>query len=101
MQEMQETQVQSLGWEDPPGERNGNPSSILAWEIPRAEEMGGLQTTGSQSWTQLKRLSPHAQLKRGKQSSLIQRQREAVMPGAEGRVDWGLMFNGERVCSGR
>ena len=47
----------------PPGEGNGNPSSILAWEIPRAEETGGLQTTGSQSWTQLKRLSPHAQLK--------------------------------------
>ena len=25
-----------------PGEENGNPSSILAWEIPRTEEPGGL-----------------------------------------------------------
>ena len=34
---MQETQVQSLGWEDP-REENANDSSILAWEIPRTEE---------------------------------------------------------------
>ena len=30
-------------------------SSILAWEIPRKEEPGGLQSMGSQkSWTQLR-----------------------------------------------
>ena len=31
-----ETWVQSLGWEDPPGEGKGYPlhSSILAWRIP-------------------------------------------------------------------
>ena len=35
-----------------PGERNGNHSSILAWEIPWTEESGGLQSMGSQkSWT--------------------------------------------------
>ena len=31
--------------------------SILAWRIPWTEEPGGLM--GSQSWTQLKRLSTH------------------------------------------
>ena len=30
------------------GEGNGNHSSILAWEIPRTEEPGGLQSMGSQ-----------------------------------------------------
>ena len=30
----QESQVQSLDWEDSPGEGNGNRSSILAWRIP-------------------------------------------------------------------
>ena len=29
-------------------------SSILAWEIPWAEEPGGLQSKGLQSWTQLR-----------------------------------------------
>ena len=28
-------------------------SSILAWKIPWTKETGGLQSTGSQSWTQL------------------------------------------------
>ena len=31
-----------------PGVGNGNPLSILAWEISWAEEFGGLQSTGSQ-----------------------------------------------------
>ena len=34
-------------------------SSILAQKIPWTEEPGGLQSMGSQSWTQLKRLSMH------------------------------------------
>ena len=34
-------------------------SSIPAWRIPRTEEPGGLWSTGSQSRTQLKRLSTH------------------------------------------
>jgi len=37
----------------PPGEGNGNHSSILAWEIPWTEEPGGLQPVGPQSWTWL------------------------------------------------
>ena len=35
MQEMKETQVQSLGWEDPLEEDMATHSSILAWRIPR------------------------------------------------------------------
>ena len=49
MQEMQETQVRSLGWEDPLEEGMGTHSSILAWKIPRTEKPGRLQSTGSQS----------------------------------------------------
>ena len=37
---MQETQVQSLGWEDPLEKRMATHSSVLAWEIPRTEEAG-------------------------------------------------------------
>ena len=37
-------------------------SSILAWRIPWAEEPGGRQSIGSQSWTRLKRLNPLAQM---------------------------------------
>ena len=54
MQETQEIQVQSLGWEDPLEKEMGTHSSILAWEIPRTEEPGGLQSVGLQKgWTQL------------------------------------------------
>ena len=45
---MQETQVQSLGPEDPLKKEMATHSSIPAWEIPWTEEPGGLQTTGSQ-----------------------------------------------------
>ena len=39
---MQETQVQSLGWEDPLEKEMANPSSILAWtRIPWTKESGG------------------------------------------------------------
>ena len=33
----------SLNWEDPLEKETATPSSILAWEIPRTEEPGGLQ----------------------------------------------------------
>ena len=39
---MQETGVQSLVQEDPLEEEMATHSSILAWEIPRTEESGGL-----------------------------------------------------------
>ena len=45
---MQETQVQSLGQEDPLEKEMATHSSILAWRIPWTEELGRLQTTGSQ-----------------------------------------------------
>ena len=44
---MQQTQVQSLGWEDPLEEAIANHSSILAWRIPWTEKPGGLQSMGS------------------------------------------------------
>ena len=45
---MQETQVQSLGWEDPLEKEMVSHSSILAWKIPWTEEPGKLQSMGSQ-----------------------------------------------------
>ena len=38
---MQETWVQSLGWEDPLQEGTATHSSILAWRIPWMEELAG------------------------------------------------------------
>ena len=46
--EMQETQVQSLGEEDPLEKGMATCSSILAWRIPWTEEPGTLQSMGSQ-----------------------------------------------------
>ena len=43
---MQETSVQSLGWEDPPEEGKATHSSILAWRIPRTTVHGI-----AKSWT--------------------------------------------------
>ena len=48
MQEQQEMQIQSLGWEDPLEECMVTHSSILAWRIPWTEEPGRLQSVGSQ-----------------------------------------------------
>ena len=47
MEEMQERQVQSLGWEDPLEKKIAIHSSILDWEIPWTEEPGRLQSMGS------------------------------------------------------
>ena len=43
---MQETQVQSLGEEDPLKEGMATQPSILAWRIPWTEDSGGLQSMG-------------------------------------------------------
>ena len=45
---MQETQVWSLGWEDPLEKGKATHSSLLAGRIPWTEEPGGLQSMGSQ-----------------------------------------------------
>ena len=50
---VQETRVRSLCWEDPMEKGMVTHSNILAWRIPRTEEPSGLQSTDSQSWTQL------------------------------------------------
>ena len=48
---MQETWIQSLGWEDPLRREWVTHSSILAWRIPQTEEPDRLQSMGSQSDT--------------------------------------------------
>ena len=45
---MLETQVQSLGQEDPLEKEMSTHSSTLAWKIPWTEEPGRLQSMGSQ-----------------------------------------------------
>ena len=45
---MQETQIRSLGREDPLEKEMATHSSILAWRIPWTEETGGLQSMGLQ-----------------------------------------------------
>ena len=43
---MQETQLQSLGQDDPLEKEMATHSSIFAWRIPWTEEPGGLQSVG-------------------------------------------------------
>ena len=45
---MRETQVRSLGWEDPLEKEMATHSSTLAWKIPWMEERGRLQSMGLQ-----------------------------------------------------
>ena len=48
---MQETQVRSLGWEDPLEKEMATHSSILAWKIPWTEDPGRLQSMDKESDT--------------------------------------------------
>ena len=48
MQEAQERWVLSLGQEDRLEKEMATCSSVLAWKTPRTEELGGLQSMGSQ-----------------------------------------------------
>ena len=54
---MQETQVQSLGHEEPLEKVLATHAITVAWKIPRTEKPGGLQYMGLQNWIQLKQLS--------------------------------------------
>ena len=58
-----ETQVQSLGREDPLENGMATHSSILAWRIPWTEEPGGLQSMGSHrvrhNWSNLAHMHTH------------------------------------------
>ena len=63
MQEMQETVIQSLGWENPLEEEMAVHSSILAWKIPWTEEPGGLQSMESQksqAWLSMQHAHIHS-----------------------------------------
>ena len=55
---MQETWVRSLGQEDPREKEMATHSSVLAWEIPRTEEPGSLQSLGSQESEMTEQLNP-------------------------------------------
>ena len=54
---VQETQVRSLGWEDPLEKGMVTHSRILAWGIPWTEETGGLQSMGLQESDMTEQLS--------------------------------------------
>ena len=60
---MQETQVLSLGFEDPPEKDMATHSSILACEISWTEEPGWLQFTGSQELDTTQQLNHHQNIK--------------------------------------
>ena len=48
IQETNNVQVQPLGWEDTLEKERATHSSILAWEMPRTEESGELESIGLQ-----------------------------------------------------
>ena len=54
---MWETWVRSLGQEDPLEKEMATHSSILAWRIPRTEELGGLKSTDRKESDMTERLS--------------------------------------------
>ena len=54
---MQETQVRTLGQEDPLKKEMATHSSILAWEISWTEEPGRLQSMGSQELDRTERVN--------------------------------------------
>ena len=57
---VRETEVQSLGWEDPLEKEMATHSSTLAWKIPWTEEPGRLQSMGLQRVGQTERLHIHS-----------------------------------------
>ena len=59
---IQETQVQSLGWEDTLEKEMTTHSSTLAWKIPWTEEPGRLQSMGLQRSDTTERLHCHFQM---------------------------------------
>ena len=56
---MQETQVRSLGWEDPLEKGKATHSSTLAWRIPWTEEPGGYSPRGCKESGTTERLTLH------------------------------------------
>ena len=60
MQETQETQVQSLDWEDPLEKEMATHSSVLTWKIPRTEGPGCYSLWGHKESDTTKQLITHA-----------------------------------------
>ena len=56
---VQETRVQSLGWEDPLGKEMATYSSIFAWKSPWTEEPRELQSLGYKDLNTTERLTLH------------------------------------------
>ena len=54
---IQETCVQSLGWEDPLEESMATPSNILAWRIPWTRNLMDYSPQGPKEWDKTERLS--------------------------------------------
>ena len=88
---MQETWVQSLGWEDPLGKETATYSTILAWEIPWTEKPGGYSARdhkrvrhGLATKQQLLKRQSHLQLTKLEHSARPERSRttQRVMNGA-------------------
>ena len=57
---VQEMRARSLGQEDALEKERAPHSSVLAWKIPRIEEPGGLQSTGSQRVDMTEHTGVHA-----------------------------------------
>ena len=93
---MQETPVSSLGQKDLPEEGMTTHSSILAWRIPRTEEPGGLQSMGSQSQKQLKRLSMQA-LKDYHPGDSTSRSSEKQLQRRRGKGQYTCGFGGGEI----
>ena len=67
-----ETQVPSLGQEDPPGGENDNSLQYSCGKIPQPEEHGGLQTVGSQrAGHNRARAQTHARIRSGSHAHII------------------------------
>ena len=88
---MQETRVQSLGWEGSLEEGTATHSSTLAWRTPWTEGAWRATVhTVTKSWTRLKRLGTHTQSTRtycGAQGALLNVMRQPGWEGMWGRVD--------------
>ena len=90
MQESQETQVQSLGQEDPLEEGMATQSSILAWRIPWTEEPGRLQSTGSHNWSDLAHMLAIILIPRSNFSSLRSLSSKSVVSFGLVPGSWGI-----------
>ena len=103
---IQEVWVWFLGWEDPLEKEMATHSSIRAWRIPRMEEPGGLQSTGSQrvgqDWAPSLSLSFHVYCYQGRIASNTSGQtvrvdkREELAPRSKEqncfKCIWGTQF---------